>query len=89
MLAQPGTLSLEELTAYPGTGFPVDVAGVVTGVAALDPVALIQAGLLLLIATPLLRVVLAGLFFCRQREWLFAVVSLAVLSVLVWGWRGL
>lgn len=44
---------------------------------------LIQLGLLLLIATPVTRVALAGLAFARSRDWLYALISLVVLSVLL------
>jgi uncharacterized membrane protein len=88
LIAQAGSLPIDELIRYPGVGFPMDLPGVLSGIGSLEPLALVQAGLLLLIATPLLRVVLAGMVFCREREWLFALVALAILAVLLWGWRG-
>jgi uncharacterized membrane protein len=78
-----------DLLRYPGEAFAHDLRGVLAGMRARDPLALVQAGLLVLIATPLLRVGLAGLVFCRQRDWLFSAVALAVLALLLWGWRGL
>lgn len=42
----------------------------------------IQLGLLALIATPLLRVLVAGIAFARERDWLYVVVALIVLVVL-------
>lgn len=43
---------------------------------------LLNAGLIVLMATPATRVVLACAEFTRTREWFFALASLGVLSVL-------
>ena len=45
--------------------------------------ALIQLGLLLLIATPVARVVFSVYAFGRQRDWTYVVVTLIVLAVLL------
>jgi uncharacterized membrane protein len=44
---------------------------------------LIQLGLLLLVATPVARVVLSVLGFLRERDYVYVVVTLIVLAVLV------
>jgi len=44
----------------------------------------IQLGLLVLIATPVLRVAFAALAFSRQRDWLYTAISLLVLAVLAY-----
>lgn len=64
-----------------------------TFLAALRPVAgqsraIIQVGLLLLIATPIARVGLCAVGFARQRSWLYVGISLLVLGVLVWSVAG-
>ncbi|GFE62660.1 DUF1634 domain-containing protein [Geobacter sp. AOG2] len=46
---------------------------------------LITAGLLALLATPVMRVVVAGLIFVRERDWRFAFFCLVVLCALVTG----
>ncbi|CAH2031604.1 DUF1634 domain-containing protein [Trichlorobacter ammonificans] len=46
---------------------------------------LISAGLIALMATPVLRVLTAGLIFIRERDWLFALFCLVVLCTLVVG----
>jgi uncharacterized membrane protein len=46
---------------------------------------LIALGLLLLIATPVARVVFAAFAFLRERDRLYVAVSLFVLAVLLWG----
>jgi uncharacterized membrane protein len=45
---------------------------------------LIQLGLLLLIATPIARVVFSALGFSLQRDWLYVAISLTVLTLLVY-----
>lgn len=49
-----------------------------------DAEGLIQLGLLLLIATPIVRVVVAAGGFLLERDRLYAVVSLIVFAVLLW-----
>ena len=49
-----------------------------------DPVALIQLGVLLLIATPVARVVFAVVAFLFERDRLYVAISLLVLSVLIY-----
>lgn len=50
-----------------------------------EPAAIIQMGVLLLIATPIARVVFAAVSFLRERDWLYVGVSLTVLVVLLLG----
>ncbi|MFP5208333.1 MAG: DUF1634 domain-containing protein [Acidobacteriota bacterium] len=58
------------------------VPGIAQSAAALHSVGLIQLGLLLLIATPVARVVMAVAGFYLERDRLYVVVSLIVLAVL-------
>lgn len=44
---------------------------------------LIQAGLAVLVLTPLSRIIVLAIFFVRQREWPFAAISFGVLLLLV------
>jgi len=48
-----------------------------------DSAALIQLGVLLLIATPVARVIFAVVAFLMERDWLYVAISLVVLSVLI------
>lgn len=61
------------------------VAGALTG----DGRAVTQLGLLVLIATPVARVALAGLGFALERDRLYAGVALLVLGLLAFGLSGL
>ena len=46
---------------------------------------MIQAGALLMIATPIMRVVFAVFGFARIRDWKFVSISLVVLGLLIFG----
>lgn len=59
------------------------VGGVIRGAASLDPLKLIQLGLLILVATPVARVLFAAFAFALERDWLYVVVSLIVFAVLM------
>jgi uncharacterized membrane protein len=58
------------------------VTGVLRGVAAGDATALMQLGLLLLIATPVARVALATVAFATQHDRTYVVLTLIVLALL-------
>ena len=58
---------------------------VLHGVATGDPAATIQVAVLLLIATPVARVVFALIAFAIERDRLYVVVSTVVLAVLLYG----
>jgi uncharacterized membrane protein len=45
---------------------------------------LIQFGLLILIATPVCRVILSALAFFRQRDYIYVVITLIVLAILLY-----
>ncbi len=49
-----------------------------------EPRGIIQFGLLLLIATPVARVVFTVFAFARQRDWTYVVVTLLVLGLLLY-----
>ncbi len=69
-------------TSGPGF-FPTSLTGVFTGAIAGRPYAIIGLGMLLLIATPVMRVALSVFFFLAQRDWLYVGITLFVLAVLV------
>jgi uncharacterized membrane protein len=59
------------------------IGGILRGVRALDSRAVVQLGLVLLIATPVMRVVLSLVAFLVQRDRLYVVITSIVLAVLV------
>ena len=82
-------------TAYPHyqafSGEPAylrTISGIVTESLSLRPRALIQLGLLLLIATPVARVAFSVFAFARQRDRTYVVVTLIVLSILIFSLAG-
>jgi uncharacterized membrane protein len=44
-----------------------------------------RAGVLLMLATPVVRVFVAGVLFLRERDWKFGAISFGVLTILLLG----
>lgn len=61
---------------------PSSFTDVVKGLGDAQPEAVISLGLLVLVATPIVRVLVAGIDFFRRRDHLFALISLTVLVLL-------
>jgi uncharacterized membrane protein len=59
------------------------IGGVWHGALTLNPLYLIQLGLLVLIATPVVRVITCLAGFALERDWMYAAVSLIVLVCLL------
>lgn len=59
------------------------IHGVYAGAIALNPLYIIQFGLLILIATPVVRVIVCAASFALERDWTYAIVSLIVLALLL------
>ncbi|MEO7145198.1 MAG: DUF1634 domain-containing protein [Bryobacteraceae bacterium] len=64
------------------------IHAIVWGAAHFDSLAIIQFGLLLLIATPVARVALSVAAFALERDRTYTVVSLIVLGILLYGLAG-
>src|SRR6202790_3506068 len=60
------------------------VSGIISDAKALDGRGLIQLGVLVLIATPIARVVFSVFGFARQRDWLYVGVTVIVLMLLTY-----
>jgi uncharacterized membrane protein len=67
----------------PVTSDPTDFSGLLAGLLALRPVAFAQAGLLVLLGTPVLRVVTSVVGFWLEGDRLYVAITFAVLAVLV------
>jgi uncharacterized membrane protein len=65
--------------------YPRDATALLAGLCALDPVSIIVFGLLVLIATPVVRVAVSILAFACSRDWLYALITALVLVLLVAG----
>jgi uncharacterized membrane protein YfcA/uncharacterized membrane protein len=75
---RPGGFSPERVLAFPAT-----LNQVVTGLLILRPQAVIMLGLLLLIATPVIRVAASILVFAFERDRKFVIITLLVLMILL------
>lgn len=64
------------------------VQGILADAMQLHGRGLIQLGLLLLIATPIGRVVFSVLGFARERDWLYVAITLVVLALLLYSLIG-
>jgi uncharacterized membrane protein len=64
------------------------VPGIVSEALALHSQGLIQFGLLMLIATPVARVVFSVIAFGMQRDWTYVVITLIVLGLLCFSLTG-
>jgi uncharacterized membrane protein len=64
------------------------VTGVIHGAAHVDSRAIIQLGLLLLVLTPIARVLFAAVAFALERDFLYVLISLVVLALLIVGLLG-
>ncbi len=78
LFSSPHQLSPHDLQTFPHT-----VAQVWTGLLTLQPQAVIALGLLLLIATPVIRVAVSLLAFAFEHDWLYVVITFLVLSILI------
>ena len=78
---------LRALLSYQEAGspghFPTSPLAVLRAALLGKPYAIIELGLLTLIATPVLRVALSVFFFGAERDWLYVGITLLVLAVLI------
>jgi len=49
------------------------------------PLEIERAGVLLMLATPVVRVLVAGVLFLREKDWKYGAISLGVLTILLLG----
>ena len=56
--------------------------GILAGAAHMSGRGLVQLGLLVLVATPIARVVFSVVGFLRQRDWLYVAITMAVVTLL-------
>jgi uncharacterized membrane protein len=47
------------------------------------PLAIERAGVLLMLATPVVRVMVAGVLFLREKDWKYGAISFGVLAILL------
>ncbi|HZR44724.1 MAG TPA: DUF1634 domain-containing protein [Ktedonobacteraceae bacterium] len=76
LLLNPGGAAMQSAT------FPHTLGQVWAGTLALQPQAIIALGLLLLIATPVVRVAVSILAFAIEHDYLYVAITLVVLAIL-------
>ena len=75
--------TVEQLTSSNFGKTTLDVGVLLSGVAAANPIYVIQLGLIILLATPVLRVVASVLLFAAEKDRTYVVITLIVLGVLL------
>jgi uncharacterized membrane protein len=63
--------------------YPHTAVGVVAGLGRGDPLAVIVLGLLVLLLTPVLRVLVSVVTFAQERDWLYTGITLLVFCILL------
>jgi uncharacterized membrane protein len=76
------TTELERLTR-PGAAFPHTLADVAAGLRAMHGQAVVMVGLLVLVATPVMRVAVSILAFLYQHDRIYAAITTVVLCLLL------
>jgi uncharacterized membrane protein len=66
-----------------GDAIPHTLGDTLAGVAAGSPAAIVVLGLLVLLATPLLRIIVSVATFARERDWRYVAITLLVLAILL------
>jgi uncharacterized membrane protein len=72
-------------SGYPGEFYPTALRDIFTGALSLKPFAIILAGLVLLICTPIMRVGISALVFLKEEDWLYVGISTVVFIILISG----
>ncbi|HLY13293.1 MAG TPA: DUF1634 domain-containing protein [Candidatus Limnocylindrales bacterium] len=67
----------------PSSADSTDFSNVLAGLSAARPIAIAQAGLLVLLATPVIRVAVSLVAFGLERDRLYAAITAAVLALLL------
>lgn len=61
------------------------IPGIIHGIATLRGRAIIQAGIMLLIATPVIRIIFSAFGFILERDWLYLSITFIVLAIIIAG----
>jgi uncharacterized membrane protein len=85
LLVQHGTSAVSYRTFVVGPDELRSMSGIVRGAFAMDSRAIIQLGLLLLIATPVARVAFTLVAFALQRDRVYVLITAIVLALLLYG----
>lgn len=70
-------------SGYPGESFPTSLAGILKGLFAFKPYAIILSGLFVLILTPVLRVGVSIITFLIEKDYLYVTITATVFVILI------
>ena len=70
-------------SGYENGAYPIKLAHILTGSAALKPYAIIMLGIILLILTPVLRVAVSVIAFLKEKDFLYVGITALVLIILL------
>ena len=89
-LVQHGAKTVSFSTFTPGPLGAAEPIRIVKAAFAFDPIAVIQFGILILLVTPVARVILCVITYVRSRDLVYVGLTAVVLAVLLFGlfWRG-
>lgn len=75
--------------AFGVAGYLRELSSILPQALAFDGAAIIQLGVIVLIATPVFRIIASGVVFLVERDYLYVVISLVVLAIIIanmfWG----
>ena len=88
LLTSQGFSSADQYLIYhhgqvPHGDFPVSLGALVNGLVARSPFSIIELGILMLLATPVSRVLFSTFLFAAERNILYVYITLAVLCLLL------
>jgi len=64
-------------------GFVHSASGIIHGILTWRGRAIIQAGIILLIATPVIRIIFSAIGFVLEKDWLYTGITLLVLAIIL------
>ena len=83
--SESGTFISYNPNSIPHSFVIISLQGLINGLVAIDPGALIEIGVILLIATPVARVLVSVFLFGAEGDKLYVILTAAVLAVLLFG----
>jgi uncharacterized membrane protein len=87
-LVRHGGQPVPDYKTFHGSGAPRSISAIISGSLGLHDRAIIELGLLLLIATPVARVIFSAVVFAFEKDALYVVITLFVLAVLLFSLFG-
>ena len=86
MGSYPGCPATLDTICSANIGRPDPTAlGVLAGLSSLNPLSIIEVGIIILLAIPFFRVAAGGVMFTAERDWRYVAISAFVLGVLLVG----